>query len=218
MDPLTVEGQERGSSPVLTTSRLVLRTWTDEDAEVLYRLSNDPEVMRFFPSMPTREQVDELVGRHHENLAAGRPGLFAVSVVKPAPGPVVSTRRHAQSTAEPTTETGGFIGFVGLATPSFEAPFMPCVEIGWRLAKHAWGQGFATEAGKAALEHGFGTLGLPEIVSFTAVVNEPSIAVMRRLGMHRDAAGDFDHPRVPEGHPVRRHVLYRLRADEWRPD
>jgi|tagenome__1003787_1003787.scaffolds.fasta_scaffold20075074_2 RimJ/RimL family protein N-acetyltransferase len=206
MDPLIDSGRGNASSPVLTTARLRLHTWSDEDAESLYRLSTDPEVMRFFPSMPTREQVFGLVERHRENLATGRPGLFAVSLIEPDDAGVSTS-----STSGPTE----LIGFVGLATPSFDAPFMPCVEIGWRLAKRAWGRGYATEAGQAVLAHGFDTLGVPEVVSFTAVLNEPSIAVMRRLGMHRDPAEDFDHPRVPEGHPVRRHVLYRLRADEW---
>ena len=191
MDPLT---DPAGGN--LTTERLVLGTWTDEDADGLFAVSNDPEVMRHFPSMPTRDEVEGWVQRHRENLAAGRPGLYAVHVA----------------------DSGAFIGFVGLATPRFDAPFMPCVEIGWRLRREAWGRGYATEAARRVLAHGFGTLGLAEIVSFTAAVNEPSIAVMRRLGMHTDPAEDFDHPSVPEGHPVRRHVLYRLTAGEWRAE
>jgi RimJ/RimL family protein N-acetyltransferase len=178
----------------LTTERLVLGTWSDEDAEGLLELSTDVEVMRHFPALATRAQIRTLVAKHQENLAAGRPGLYAVRVGL----------------------TGAFMGFVGLATPSFDAPFMPCVEIGWRLRRDAWGHGYATEAARAVLAHGFGTLGLDEVVSFTAVVNTRSIAVMRRLGMHTDPAEDFDHPSVAEGHPVRRHVLYRLSADEWR--
>lgn len=188
MDHVT---EPRGGN--LTTGRLVLTNWDDDAAEGLYRLSNDPAVMRHFPALATREQIAATVARHRANLRTGRPGLYAVRV----------------------RETSTFIGFVGLATPSFEAPFMPCVEIGWRLARDAWGHGYATEAARAVLTHGFTALGLPEIVSFTAVVNAPSIAVMRRLGMHTDPAEDFDHPNVPEGHPVRRHVLYRLTAGEW---
>ena len=95
-------------------------------------------------------------------------------------------------------DSGTFIGFVGLAEPRFEAPFTPCVEIGWRLRRDAWGHGYATEAAEAVLAHGFETLHLPEIVSFTTVANEPSQAVMRRLGMHHDPADDFDHPSVPQ--------------------
>ena len=189
MDPLT--DPPRGN---LSTQRLVLATWSDEDAEGLFELSTDPEVMRHFPGPATREQIDGLVRKHRDLLAAGRPGLYAVHVA----------------------DTDRFIGFVGLAVPAYETPFTPCVEIGWRLRRDAWGHGYATEAAHAVLAHGFQTLGLDEIVSFTAVVNTPSIAVMRRLGMHTDPAEDFDHPSVPEGHPVRRHVLYRLTADEWR--
>jgi RimJ/RimL family protein N-acetyltransferase len=101
-----------------------------------------------------------------------------------------------------------FVGFTGLSVPSFEAHFMPCTEIGWRLARSAWGRGFATEAARAALDFGFGELGLAEIVSFTALGNARSIAVMERLGMRRD--GEFDYPRFPDGHRLRRHVLYRI--------
>lgn len=228
MDPLIDGGAETAPAaeprpavePVetLTTARLQLHTWSDEDAEALFRVSTDPVVMRFFPSMPTRDQVFELVERHRENLAAGRPGLFAVSVVVSTGPTTLGSTTGGSTTGVSPSSTDGCIGFVGLATPSFEAPFMPCLEIGWRLAKEAWGRGYATEAGEAVLDHGFKTLGLPEIVSFTAVSNAPSIAVMRRLGMHRDPAEDFDHPRVPERNPLRRHVLYRLRAEEWRPD
>lgn len=189
MDPLTVPA---GGN--LTTERLVLSGWDPEAAGALLALSTDPEVMRHFPALGTPEQVERLVGRQQEALVAGRPGLYAVRV----------------------RDTGAAIGFVGLSVPTFGAPFMPCVEIGWRLARRAWGHGYATEAARAVLGHGFESLGLAEVVSFTAVVNEPSIAVMRRLGMHTDPAEDFDHPSVPEGHPVRRHVLYRLTADEWR--
>ncbi len=103
-----------------------------------------------------------------------------------------------------------FIGFVGLAIPGFETSFTPCVEIGWRLAHAHWGRGYATEAAHAALAHGFGPLGLREIVSFTAQQNLRSRAVMERLGMRRDPADDFDHPKLSPGHPLRRHVLYRL--------
>ena len=104
-----------------------------------------------------------------------------------------------------------FIGFVGLAVPRFEAHFTPAVEVGWRLAREHWGRGYATEAARAALDYGFGTVGLEEVVSLTVPANTRSIAVMERLGMTRDPADDFDHPRLPEGHRLRRHVLYRKR-------
>jgi RimJ/RimL family protein N-acetyltransferase len=107
-----------------------------------------------------------------------------------------------------------FAGYVGLLEHSFEAPFTPCVEIGWRLAAPYWGHGYATEAGRAALTYGFGIAGLDEIVSFTALTNTRSIAVMERLGMA--PAGEFDHPRIEPGHRLRRHVLYRLGREDWR--
>ena len=174
------------------TQRLRLRSWGDDDEPSMLAMSTDPEVMRHFPSVMTRDQVHAFVVRQRELLAAGQPGLYAVERLD-----------------EPS-----FIGFVGLATQTFEASFTPCVEIGWRLVQEAWGQGFATEAAREVLRHGFDELGLDEVVSMTSLRNERSVAVMRRLGMHRSL--EFDHPRVPEGHPVRRHVLYRLGAEEWR--
>ncbi len=171
----------------LTTDRLLLRQWEDDDLLPFAALCADPEVMQHFPAPLTSEQAADLVGRHRALLDAGEPGLFAVEV----------------------EETGDFIGFVGLAAPSFTAPFTPCVEIGWRLARTSWGQGFATEAGRAVLEHGFTTLGLNEVVSFTARDNLRSRAVMERLGMTRDPSEDFGHPALEPGDPLRPHVLYR---------
>jgi RimJ/RimL family protein N-acetyltransferase len=178
----------------LMTTRLRLRSWRDDDVAPMLAMSTDPEVMRHFPRPMTAGEVRAFVVRHRDLLAAGRPGLYAVE------------RRGDDS----------FIGFVGLAEPTFEAPFTPCVEIGWRLVRGAWGHGLATEAAREVLRHGFEELGLTETVSFTTLRNERSIAVMRRLGMHTDPADDFDHPGVPEGHEARRHVLYRLTVDEWR--
>ena len=105
--------------------------------------------------------------------------------------------------------SGEFVGFTGLAVPSFEAPFTPAVEVGWRLARPAWGHGYATEAARASLAYGFGELGLEEVVSFTSVGNARSRAVMERLGMTHDRAGDFQHPLLAPGDPLRPHVLYR---------
>jgi RimJ/RimL family protein N-acetyltransferase len=189
MDPLIGP-----SGTNLVTARLRLRSWTDADLEPMVAVCTDPEVMRYFPRPNTRAEVAALLERHRQNLAAGLPGLFAVERL--------SDR--------------ALLGFTGLARPSFEAPFMPCVEVGWRLARSAWGHGYATEAARAALDHGFEALGLGEIVSFTSVVNERSRAVMRRLGMHHDPAEDFDHPALEEGSPLRRHVLCRIGAEEWR--
>ena len=112
-------------------------------------------------------------------------------------------------------QTGAFIGFVGLRAPTFEAAFTPCIEIGWRLGRESWGQGLATEAGRECLRFAFETLALLEVVFFTVPANRRSRAVMERLGMAHDVHGDFDHPRLPEGHPLRPHVLYRLRQEDW---
>ena len=198
MDPLIEPPRDR---VLLSTQRLLLCTWSEEDAEVLLALSRDPAVMRWFPALATPEQVEQLVARHRAALAAGRPGLYAV---------------HTRA-AEPRGSR--CLGFVGLAVPRFDPPFPatdPCVEIGWRLRRDAWAHGYASEAAREALRHGFETLGLEEVVSFTAVLNEPSRAVMRRIGMRHDPAGDFDHPLLEPGHPLQRHVLYRLSAEEWR--
>jgi RimJ/RimL family protein N-acetyltransferase len=169
------------------TDRLVLRQWRDEDLEPFARLNADPEVMRYFPAPLGREQSDAMVTRMRERIDEQGWGLWAVE------------RR----------DTGAFVGFTGLAVPRHPLPFMPCVEVGWRLAGEAWGHGFATEAAREALRVGFDELGLAEVVSFTTVTNTRSRAVMERLGMVRDPAEDFDHPALAEGESLRRHVLYR---------
>ena len=176
--------------PELRTERLLLRQWRDDDLEPFAALNGDAETMRYFPAPLTRAESDGLARRAREQIEAEGWGLWAVEVEGGAP----------------------FVGFVGLGRPSFEAHFTPAVEVGWSLAREHWGHGYATEAGRAALRYGFDELGLAEIVSITSRLNEPSRRVMERLGMERDPADDFEHPRVPEGHPLRPHVLYRLRA------
>jgi len=178
------------SGPVLKTERLILRPWRDADLAPFAALNADPEVMRYFPATLSRAESDAVAGRIRESFAARGFGNWAVEVPGVTP----------------------FAGFVGLSVPRFDASFMPCVEIGWRLARACWGKGYASEAAWAALDFGFGTLKLREIVSFTVVANLPSRRVMERLGMRHDPCGDFDHPSLPEGHWLRRHVLYRLRA------
>jgi len=170
----------------LSTQRLRLRPWRETDLEPFAALNADPRVMEHFPSVRTREESDTEAGRIMAGLETRGWGFWAVEVVGGEP----------------------FIGCTGLSVPKFEAHFTPCTEVGWRLARSAWGHGYATEAARAALAFGFGELGLREIVSFTAVGNTRSQAVMERLGMRRD--GEFDHPRIAEGSPVRTHVLYRL--------
>jgi RimJ/RimL family protein N-acetyltransferase len=174
---------------IVTTDRLILRAWRDADREPFAAMNADPEVMRYFPSTLTREESNRQIDRIVERTASRGFGFWAVEI----PGTVE------------------FAGFIGLSVPGFDAPFMPCVEIGWRLARAYWGQGYATEGARASLRYGFETLGATEIVAFTAVGNAPSRRVMDRIGMARDLDGDFDHPLVPVGHSHRPHGLYRIR-------
>ena len=167
-----------------------MRRWNGSDREPFAALNADPAVMEFFPVPLDRAQSDALVEQIESGFERDGFGLWALEV----------------------RETREFVGFAGLAVPSFEAHFTPAVEVGWRLARRAWGNGYATEAGRAALEFGFERAGLGEVVSFTTVANARSRAVMERLGMARDPDDDFDHPDIPEGDPMRRHVLYRLRT------
>ena len=179
----------------LHTERLVLREWRAEDLAPFAALNDDPDVMEHFPSHLTREASDAMADRITTFLTEHGWGLWAVEVA----------------------ETGTFIGFTGLSVPRFDASFTPCVEVGWRLARSAWGLGYATEAARASVAHGFGPLGLDEIVAMVVPANQRSQGVMRKLGMTRDETADFDHPLIPEGSPVRRHRLYRLDRKEWEP-
>jgi RimJ/RimL family protein N-acetyltransferase len=179
------------STPELRTERLLLRAWRDEDLEPFAALNADPEVMRHFPATPTRAESDAQAERIRAGFVTHGFGLWAVEV----PG------------------QAAFIGFAGLAVPRFEAYFTPCVEIGWRLARAHQGRGYATEAARAALRFGFTAAGLHEIVSFTVPANVASRRVMEKLGMQHTE--DFDHPSLPAGHPLQRHVLYRLSRAAW---
>ncbi len=185
--------RREGPIPRLLTPRVLLREWLDADLEPFAELNADPRVAEFLGAPLDRAASDALIDRIVARWASDGHGLWAVE------------RR----------DDGAFLGFVGLAAPSFEAAFTPCVEVGWRLAPAAWGHGYATEAARAALRFGFTDLGLAEIVSFTTVANVRSRAVMERLGMTRDPADDFDHPRLGEDDPLRPHVLYRLRRTDW---
>ena len=179
--------------PRLVTARLRLREWLGADLAPFAALNADPEVMAHFPGRFGREESDALVERLRAGWAAEGLGLWALERL----------------------DDGAFLGFAGLTVLRWDAPFTPAVEVGWRLAGFAWGHGYATEAGRAALAFGFGERRLAEIVSVTVPANVRSIAVMERLGMIRDAAGDFEHPSLPPGHPLRHHVLYRLGRDAW---
>ncbi len=172
----------------MRSERLLLRRWRPSDLAPFAALNADPRVMRHFPATLSRAESDAFADGIEDHFAAKGFGLWAVEVPGGAP----------------------FIGFVGLSVPRFEASFTPCVEIGWRLAAEHWGRGYAPEAARAALAFGFDTLALREILSFTAMANQPSRRVMEKLGMTHDPADDFDHSALPEGHALRRHVLYRL--------
>ena len=173
----------------LRTERLILRQWCDSDRETFAELNADTETMRYFLAPLTQEESDAVVDRASAHIDEHGWGWWAVEVAGGAP----------------------FIGFVGLAVPKF-APDQ--VEVGWRLHRDHWGKGYATEAGRESLRYGFEELGLDEVVSFTAVANMPSRRVMERIGMTHDPSRDFDHPRVPDGHPLQRHVLYAISRDD----
>jgi RimJ/RimL family protein N-acetyltransferase len=181
------------SDPIeFETERLRLRQWLVEDYEPFAALNADPRVMEFFPALLDRDASDSMADYCHSLIAERGWGFWAVE----------------------RKDTREFIGFVGLHTPAPELPFSPCIEIGWRLAYQHWRRGFATEAAKASLRIGFDTLGLSEIVSFTVPQNLRSRAVMERIGMH-NAYEYFEHPLVPNGHPLRLHCLYRLGRQRW---
>lgn len=173
----------------LETERLILREWEARDFGPYASFVADPDVRRFYPTVVTREQSDANLRRFAEYLERDGYGLLAVE-------------RKAD---------GQLIGDVGITPVDMSIRGNPPVEIGWLLGRQFWGQGYAPEAARAWIDHAFGTLDLPEIVSWTSVLNLPSQRVMQKLGMTRDPADDFLHPRIAEGHPLRPHVLYRLK-------
>jgi RimJ/RimL family protein N-acetyltransferase len=172
----------------IRTDRLLLRRWIDSDLEPFAVMNADPRVNEYLPTKLSRELSDAFVARIQAHFEERGFGLWAVEV----PG----------ATA--------FAGFVGLATPRFEAHFTPCFEIGWRLGAEHWGHGYATEGARAVLAFGFEVVRLEEIVAMTVPMNARSRRVMDKIGMTYDPADDFDHPMLPEGHPLRPHVLYRI--------
>ena len=181
------------SGEIVTTERLILRHWHESDRKPFARLNADLRVMEYMPHVLSTQDSDALAERIEVHFRQHGFGLCAVEL------------RRDRS----------FIGFIGLSIPSFDAPFTPCVEIGWRLAPDCWGQGLATEGAHAIVSYGFETLGLDELVSFTVPANARSLRVMAKLGMTHDPADDFYHPRLPVGHTLCRHLLYRLRRSLW---
>ena len=175
------------------TDRLILRQWRESDRAPFAALNADSKVMECFPAPLDRAASDAMASRCQSLITERGWGFWATE----------------------TKEARQFIGFVGLHIPVPALPFSPCVEIGWRLALPYWGQGYATEAARGALQVGFEILELPEIISFTPLLNLRSRAVMERLGMH-DTAEIFEHPLVPEDNQLRVHCLYRLTREQWR--
>ena len=178
---------------MIETERLVLRQWREADKAPFRGLSADPVVMEHLPVL-TPEAAVAVVDRVREGIDRNGHGWWAVE-------------RKAD---------GVFLGWTGLVSARHDLPFHGAPEVGWRLARHAWGFGYASEAARAALRYGFERLGAEEVVSFTTPENVRSQAVMRRIGMVRDPVRDFDHPAMPEGHRLRRHVVYAMSAAAWR--
>lgn len=174
---------------MIRTDRLLLRRWLPTDRAPFAAMNADPKVMEHLPSPLSKEESDGMIDRVEEHFDQHGFGLWAIEIPNAAP----------------------FAGFAGLSIPGFLAHFTPCVEIGWRLAHAHWGHGYATEGARAVVKFGFEILNLSEIVSFTATGNVRSRRVMERLGMTHDLSDDFDHPRLPEGHRLRRHALYRIK-------
>ena len=174
---------------MLETERLVLRRWKESDREPFAEINADPRVMEFFPGCLTREESDQLIDDIESHFDNRGFGLFA-------------TELKAEKK---------LIGFIGLHVATFQAHFTPCVEIGWRIAAAYWGKGLATEGSREVIKFAFDRLRLESLVSFTVPENTASRRLMEKLGMTYDPADDFDHPRLPPGHRLRRHVLYRLR-------
>jgi ribosomal-protein-alanine N-acetyltransferase len=182
-------------SPIeLRTPRVLLRQWKEIDLDNWAAMNADPEVRRYFPAVLSRAEALGEADRIRGAIAQRGWGMWALEI------PGVHT----------------FAGFVGLSLPGFEAPWMPAVEIGWRLAPTAWHQGYATEGAVAALDFAFQHLELPQVVAMSVPTNGPSHAVMHRLGMVRDGSADFDHPRVPADSPLKRHILHRISPEAWR--
>lgn len=173
----------------LETPRLILRQWRDADVEAWAEMSADPRVMEFFPELYDRARSEKTLARMQTELERDGYGMWAAEI----------------------KQTGRFTGVIGIEDIPYDVPFTPRREVGWRLAFDAWGHGYATEGAKASLDFAFEKLGWDEVVAITAGINTRSQRVMERLGMIRDMAGDFDHPRIGEGNPLRRHVLYRVR-------
>jgi RimJ/RimL family protein N-acetyltransferase len=179
---------------ILKTKRLILRQWRKEDLKPFSQLNADPKVMEFFPSVLSEEESAATLNAAYIHIEKYGWGKWAAELI----------------------ETGELIGRIGLEEVDFPSHFSPNIELGYRLAFRHWGKGYALEGAKAAVEYGFKHLHLDEIVAFTPVQNLRSQLVMKKIGMHHDPKDDFDHPKLPDGHSLKRHVLYRINHSEWR--
>ncbi len=177
----------------LHTERLIIRSWRAEDAAPFAALNADPQVMAFFPKTLSRKESDDWIAMANAHEKEHGMTFWALE----------------------RKEDHALIGMTGLACMTIEGFDRTDVEVGWRLAFEHWGQGFVTEAAKACMKWGFEQKGLPEIIAMTVPANQRSRAVMERLSMTHNASDDFDHPKLPDGHPLQRHVLYRLKRKEW---
>ncbi len=178
---------------IIETDRLILRTWLDSDLRLMLAINQDPKVMEYFPGLQDLEATTNFITKVNKHFDKHCYSLYA-------------TIRK---------DTSEFIGFIGLLIADFESHFTPATEIGWRLSSNHWGQGFATEGAKAVLDYAFRELKISEIVSFTAEGNAKSIKVMQKIGLQHNVSDDFDHPKLDDSSPLKRHVLYRLSREEY---
>ena len=173
---------------ILETERLILRTWVDADLKPMFDINQDPKVMEYFPNLQNLETTNKFITKMNNHFNTHGYSLYAC------------VRK----------DNNEFIGFTGLLIVDFKTHFIPATEIGWRLSSKHWGQGFAIEGAKAVLDYAFSELKIPEIVSFTAIGNTKSIRVMEKIGLHHKTDDDFDHPKLDDSSPLKKHVLYRL--------
>ncbi|MCB9586206.1 MAG: GNAT family N-acetyltransferase [Polyangiaceae bacterium] len=178
---------------ILRTERLVMRPFVEADAEAFAKINADPQVMEHYPAPLSRGESDALLDRINTSFRENGFGVWALEL----------------------GSSSALLGYTGLAIPTWENHLTPCVEVGWRLGREHWGNGYASEAARAALEVAFTDLGLSEVLSFTSLPNHRSARVMQRIGMRRDEASDFAHPNLPADHPLSRHIVYRISAAEW---
>ncbi|MBP9791647.1 MAG: GNAT family N-acetyltransferase [Rickettsiales bacterium] len=178
---------------IIETTRLILRTWNNEDAEAYYSINTDPKVIELLLGPLTTNQVNDFILAANKHQEKHSYTLWALEL----------------------KETGELLGFTGLNYTEWPAHFTPAVEVGWRLGSQYWGKGYATEAARASLEYGFKKCGLKEIVSFTVPANIRSINVMKKIGFKHDISGDFAHPKLPIDHRLSKHILYRLTANQY---